>query len=353
VQLLGGAGVPASEVSAVLVDVTVSSTTAAGTTNVKVWASDQVRPTFSVLQVSVGSAPATTTMAVIPGSDGKINVFNSSGTTAVNIDVQGYFSAPAGSGPVAGGFVAMSPARLADTRDGTGVVQGEIGANQSVTLQVTGGLVPAGASAVFASVGVRAAEQDGSLRIIPSSEDPASAKPFMNYSSDVGPQAMGGALRLGSSGAVTIFNAGASPIDVTIDVEGIFGGGVVAGGGFTPTPLSNLGTYTLAAGAKQDVSVGGQLGVPLEGAGGVMLSLRAKDAQGSGNGFLYAYRTGAAAPTVSTLQWTAGATANNGTTAVIAPGDSGQITLRNDANGEVTIVVQLQGWFSAAEVIAT
>ncbi len=254
-------------------------------------------------------------MAVIPGSDGKINIFNSAGTTAINVDVQGYFSALAGPGD-AGGFVAMSPARLADTRDGTGVVQGEIGANQAVTLQVTGGLVPEGASAVFASVGVRAAEQDGSLRIIPSSEDPATAKPFMNYSSDVGPQAMGGALRLGSSGAVMIFNAGASPIDVTIDVEGIFGGTVVAGGGFTPTPLSSLGTYTLAAGAKQDVLVVGQFGVPVDGVGAVMRSLRAKDAQGSGNGFLYAYRTGTAAlvsqpcsgprgrlPTMARPQW--------------------------------------------------
>lgn len=105
-------------------------------------------------------------MAVIPGADGKISVFNSSGTTAINIDVQGYFSAPAEPGGATGGFVPLSPARLADTLDGTGVVQGEIGANQAVTLQVTGSLVPEGSSAVFASVGVRAAEQDGSLRIV-------------------------------------------------------------------------------------------------------------------------------------------------------------------------------------------
>jgi len=60
-------------------------------------------------------------------------------------------ASPAGAAvTAAGGYVSVSPARLLDTRDGTGAAAaGALGSNGQLTLQITGrGGVPAGAGSI-------------------------------------------------------------------------------------------------------------------------------------------------------------------------------------------------------------
>ncbi len=340
VQVLGVSGIPSTGVSAVLLDLTASSATASGTANLRVWPTGDQSPSYSALQVTSATAPSTATLAVMPGAGGQISVSNSLGSTQVNIDIQGYFTSPGPSGVAPGGFVPVTTARVLDTGS-VALAPGE-----SRTVSVASAGVPAGASAVFAAVGARETQQDGHLRIVPSGTDPSVAKPFMNYSSDVGPQTMGGALKLGADGAVTVYNGGSSSVRVTIDVQGYFTGISVQGGVFSPAQLTSSTSVTIPAGGSQNVAVAGVAGVPQSGAAGVMLSLRTKDAQGSGNGFLFTTPAGTPASSYSTLQWIVGQAADHGTTIVIPPGDNGEITLRNDSNGAVTVSMQVQGWFS-------
>ena len=77
------------------------------------------------------------------GSNGSVSVFSERGSQII-VDVVGYYG-PAVS--AAGRFVPLTPSRILDTRNGTGVPAGgtaKVTANQTIELQVTGrGGVPA------------------------------------------------------------------------------------------------------------------------------------------------------------------------------------------------------------------
>ena len=111
VAVLGRNGIPTTGVGAVLVDVSVVTTTASQT-NIRVWTTGSAAPTYSHLQVTPATAPRSTTVAVVPGPDGNISVSNSAGSTALNIDVQGYFTSVGPSGLIPGGFVPVSAGEI-------------------------------------------------------------------------------------------------------------------------------------------------------------------------------------------------------------------------------------------------
>jgi hypothetical protein len=139
VLVTGRAGVPAgAAVTAVVVNVTA------------------VRPSGSTyLTVTGPAASATSSLSAPPNSDvanrvitpvdpnGAIHIYNNVGTTNVIVDVTGYVTTTG-----AGSFASVVPARLADTRPGSGF-QGAgapLGGGQTLRVQVAGhGGVPAGA----------------------------------------------------------------------------------------------------------------------------------------------------------------------------------------------------------------
>ena len=85
----GAGGVPASGVSAVVLNVTVTGPTAAS--HVTVWPAGQVRPNASNLNVAPGQTVPNMVMARV-GPNGKISVFNNSGSLHLIVDVVGYVS---------------------------------------------------------------------------------------------------------------------------------------------------------------------------------------------------------------------------------------------------------------------
>ncbi|HYN93015.1 MAG TPA: hypothetical protein VES42_04115 [Pilimelia sp.] len=142
VEVLGAGGVPAEEVSAVLIDVSTVSPTA--NTYLTLTGDGSPWPGVSMLNVKAGEV-LSNSAAVPVGANGKIAVYNSAGTTHIVIDVQGYFTATPGG--LGGGFVPVNHTRLVDTPTGLGGAA--IAAGTARTFTLTGGVIPAGASAVF------------------------------------------------------------------------------------------------------------------------------------------------------------------------------------------------------------
>ena len=110
---------PATGVSAVVLNVTVTQPSAQG--HITVYPDGTTLPTASNLNFSPGETVPNLVIAPV-GSDGKVDLNNgSSGTVELIADVSGYFS---GGGTAAdGAFTPVAPTRLLDTRNGTGAPQ--------------------------------------------------------------------------------------------------------------------------------------------------------------------------------------------------------------------------------------
>lgn len=118
-DVAGRGGVPASGVSAVVVNVTM--TEAAGAGFVQLVPAGGGVPIGSSSNVNVdGRGQTAATMAVVPlGSSGDLTVHSSSGAHVI-VDVLGWFTDDTGAVAVEGLYVPLTPGRLLDTRGGGG-----------------------------------------------------------------------------------------------------------------------------------------------------------------------------------------------------------------------------------------
>ncbi|MFJ6347847.1 FlgD immunoglobulin-like domain containing protein, partial [Streptomyces sp. NPDC092046] len=132
----GQGGVPASDVTAVVLNVTATNPTAS--TFVSVYPYGTTRTSASNLNVVAGQTVPN--LVVVPVKAGRVTFYNRSGSIDLLADVAGYFTS-ATSGSL---YEPVTPARLMDTRSGIGVPKAKVGADQTVTLTVAGqGGVPA------------------------------------------------------------------------------------------------------------------------------------------------------------------------------------------------------------------
>ncbi|MFI8518412.1 FlgD immunoglobulin-like domain containing protein [Streptomyces sp. NPDC085481] len=133
----GQGGVPAGDVTAVVLNVTATNPTSA--TYVSVYPYGTTRTSASNLNVVAGQTVPN--LVVVPVKGGKVTFYNHNGSVDLLADVAGYYTS-AGVGSL---YEAVAPARLMDTRTGTGVAKAKVGAGKTVTLTVAGqGGVPAG-----------------------------------------------------------------------------------------------------------------------------------------------------------------------------------------------------------------
>jgi hypothetical protein len=142
-QVTGRAGVPAGA-TAVVLNVTAVDPARAGYLTVS--PASGTRPGPSSVNFAAGQ---TVPNRVLTGlsSDGVIEIF-AAGGAHVLVDVVGWYGAGGRSS-----YTSLTPARLVDSRDGTGTPQGKFGAGVTRDLQATGRLgVPAGATAVVLSL---------------------------------------------------------------------------------------------------------------------------------------------------------------------------------------------------------
>jgi hypothetical protein len=159
-QITGTSDVPAGNVSAVVLNVTVTDTTSNGF--LTVYPSNTPQPLASNLNWAAG-ATIPNLVTVMVGANGKVSLFQSGpGTAHVVVDVAGYYLGGTPTQP--GMFVALTPARVLDTRN-TGNVPG----NGDVTLPILGkGGIPAtGVSAVVVNTTVTDTTAAGYLTVYP------------------------------------------------------------------------------------------------------------------------------------------------------------------------------------------
>ena len=221
IRLAGRGGVPATGVTAVVANLTVTDTTAAS--HLTAWPTNQPRPDASNLNWPAGDTRAN--LAVLPLSpDGDITVTNNTGTTHLLIDVVGWYDTPTpeSAAPDAPGLTTRAPFRAVDTRKGTGTLAAPLGAGDVRTVLLAGtGPVPTGVSAVVANVTVTGGTSTSHLTTWPSDRTRPSASNLNWPAGDT--RANLAVIPLAPDGTANLFNNSGS-VHVVLDVVGWFTG---------------------------------------------------------------------------------------------------------------------------------
>ena len=211
---LAAVGAIPANVSAVVLNLTVTRPTGGG--YITAYPTGAPRPTTSSVDFAAGQTVAN--LAVVPvGSDGTIELFNGSGgTTALIADVSGYFI------PVnAQGYTAATPARLLDTRNGTGgYPYPTVRAGTPVRLKIAGADgIPAGVTAVALNLTVAAPSVGGYIAAYPDGQQQPTVS---NVDFTAGQTVANAAIvPVGADGSIDLAIAG-GPARLIADVYGYF-----------------------------------------------------------------------------------------------------------------------------------
>lgn len=209
-----GRGGVSDDADAVLVNVTaIKPSTSAFLT---VYPCDAARPTAANLNASATGVVNNLVTAKV-AADGTICVYTSAATDLV-VDVAAYV-------PADGGLFSIVPARLLETRSGTGNVtvdgkqegEGRIAADAVVTLDAAGrGGVDSDASGVMLNVAYIGPTAGGFMTAYPCDQDRPTAANLNFGAGDVGSNAV--FVKLSATGSVCIYSTSAS--DLAVDVVG-------------------------------------------------------------------------------------------------------------------------------------
>ena len=241
-------------------------------TYITVWPGGTARPSSSNLNPVPGLATPNLVIGQLGGA-GSVSMFNNAGQVHLVADLVGYFSASSTLK-----LQALTPARLMDTRDGTGGVPATaIGPGQTVSLKVTGtGGVPANARAVVLNVIATGPTDPSYLTVWPADQDRPLASSLNMVTGQTVPNMV--VSRLSADGRLSVFNnAGAS--HVVIDVLGSFADNGPAR--FVAVPPSRVldtrsGTGAPVARVDQNplvLKLAGTGGVPSSNVTGVLMNV--------------------------------------------------------------------------------
>ena len=296
VQITGRGGVPASGVDAVVLNATVTGTSAPS--HLTIWPTGYDRPEISNLNYLWGQTVANL-VTVAVGDGGRVSVFNASGVAHVIFDVAGYYSTA--DGPDGHRFHPVAPTRAFDTRNGAGGVLGPIQAESSFSFDVAGkARVPAsGATAVVMNVTVVNASRGGYLTVHPGDV----AEPVVsNINFDAGRNTPNLVIvRLPSNGKVRFALHGGAA-NVLADVVGYFDDNEATEAGrlFSFEPFRVVDTRSGMGVLRNDSYVFGSTSEALERVRGQ----RDRRRDGLG-GYLTAYPYPGSVPNASTLNFAA------------------------------------------------
>ena len=213
----GRGGVPASGVGAVVLNLTVTSPSAAGF--VTAWPAGTPLPVASNINFVPGQTVANLAIVKV-GANGQVALYNSSGNTHLVADVVGWF-------PATSELTALTPARVLDTRSGAGTSDnqfagaGAIGTGSELDLTVTGrgGVPSSGVGAVVLNIAAVAPSAAGYLTVWPAGSTRPNAS-NLNFAGGTVVQNLVIA-KVGSNGRVAIYNPTGNT-DVVADVVGWF-----------------------------------------------------------------------------------------------------------------------------------
>ncbi len=237
VQVTGHAGVPstAANVSAVVINLTaVSPTTTSG--YLTAYPYGQSRPTASSINWSRRGWVGANLVTVPLGTGGKINIFNSSGSTHVVADVMGFYltgsAAPATDGSY-GSYEFSELTRIVDTRL-PGTVKGPLPKNTYFTIGVdfdtTGASVNAHVKAFAVNITVTNTKGSGYLTAWNGDENHIPGTSNLNFTANQSVPNMAIVPVSQCTDCVTgrsvpqigVINRSSSTVDVVIDLVGVF-----------------------------------------------------------------------------------------------------------------------------------
>jgi hypothetical protein len=354
-QVAGRGGVPATGVSAVVLNMTVTQPTAASF--LTVYPTGVPRPTASNLNFVAGWTGANA-VTVALGTDGMVDIYSPSGSTHVIADVVGYYAAPGASFAAGGQYHPFVPERMIDTRE---EAEGPLPAGYYIPVVVDFGADANSHISAFA-VNVTAVDPAGpgflttwsgqgshpgtsTLNFTPHTIVPNMAiVPAAGCTLD--PSCYGYPM-------IAVYNGSGAPTDVLVDIFGIYDDGSLVGGlrfhALTPTRIADtrsafgapgaLGPATTAAITTPDA---------IADADTAALALNVTAVSPTASTYLSVWPAGLPGvdrPVVSNLNPTAGQVVPNAVQTRIGP--SKQFNVFNLA-GSVHVVVDVCGVFKAS-----
>lgn len=246
----------------------------------------------------------------------------------------------------------LVPARLLDTRDGSGGISGKIGPGSTTVLQVAGrGGVPAvGVGAVVLNVTVTEPTTDSYVTVFPTGVSAPLASNLNVTAQQTVPNLV--VAKVGVGGKVSFFN-NSGEAHLVVDVSGWF----PEGSGLQPlSPIRALDTRSgngaavgpIKGGSTVRLKVAGRAGVPAQGAAAVVLNVTVTEP--TANGYVTVFPSGSARPLASNLNFTPGLTVPNLVIAKVGP--DGAVNLFNSA-GSTHLIADVAGWFPASSALTS
>ncbi|MEW1799395.1 hypothetical protein AB0428_06100 [Streptomyces virginiae] len=214
VKVGGNSGIP-DDATAVALNLTVVSPRSGG--HITAYPSGTEQPTTSNVNFTAGQTVPN--MTIVPvGADGYVELVNRSyGDVDLLADVTGYFSHSAG----AGGYTALEPTRIVDSRAGLGT-WGQVAGQSQFPVQVAGrGAIPSSnVTAVALNVTVTGPRGAGHLTVFPSGQQ-APGTSNVNFGAN---QTIANSVivPVGPDGQINIRNGAWDPADVVVDVVGYY-----------------------------------------------------------------------------------------------------------------------------------
>jgi hypothetical protein len=159
VQVAGKSGVPSTGVKAVTMNVGAISPTTSG--GIMVWPSGTARPTASVTAYVLGKNITNQTTVPV-GADGKVQIYNTTGSTHVSLDITGYYALPKAGMETSqdGRYNAVVPSRIFDSRN-----YSALGAQKQRGVRVLGigGIPPSDVKGIVVNFSAVAPANSGTL----------------------------------------------------------------------------------------------------------------------------------------------------------------------------------------------
>ncbi|HUN32907.1 MAG TPA: hypothetical protein VMU95_12920 [Trebonia sp.] len=216
-QVTGQDGVPATGVTAVVLNLTATGPTASS--YVTAYPDGTARPAQgSNLNFTKGETIPNLVIVQV-GSDGKVDLYNNAGTVNLVADLQGYYSATGGAG-----YAADGPVRVLDTRNDTGGFASPVGAGKAIALQVTGkdGVPASGVTAVVLNLTATGPTASGWVVAYPDGTARPAQGSNLNFTKgETIPNLV--IVPVGADGKIDLYNAAGS-VNLVADLQGYFAG---------------------------------------------------------------------------------------------------------------------------------
>ncbi|MEY9843189.1 N-acetylmuramoyl-L-alanine amidase [Streptacidiphilus sp. MAP5-3] len=336
----GGISIPATGVSAVVLNVTAVNPTASGYVSVY---GDQDAPGSVTLMF--GPKQIVSNLVTVPVVNGVVDFYNRTGTVDVSVVITGYYSSSLTGG---GTFTGIAAAHLLDTRNGTGLTAaGKLGPGGVDTVKVTGGTsgVPSDGTVTAVALDVTAISGTANsyLALYPGGS-PATSSTSMSFApGQIVANTM--IVPVDSTGTVKFYNHSGS-LDATADVTGYYSSST-SGASYVPITTRHLLDTRYGLGASGAIGAGATLTLPVTGVGAVPTNatgvvLNVTVVSPTANSYVSVYPDSAKTGASTGLDFSTGQSISN---MVVVPVVDGKIDFYNHA-GSVQVLADVLGFYT-------